>query len=55
MSLFEYAPDSTAADDYMRIAEHMIGRKARPKTWTPMKWGQLANSAFRIFIQERGE
>lgn len=55
MSLFEYAPDSTAADDYMRIAEHMIGRQTRPKTWTPMKWGQIANSAFHTFIHERGE
>ena len=54
MSLFEYAPDSTAADDYMRIAEYIIGRKVRPKSWTPMKWGQLANAAFKRFIAERG-
>ena len=54
MSLFEYAPDSTAADDYMRIAEYIIGRKVRSKSWTPMKWGQLANAAFKRFIAERG-
>ena len=54
MSLFEYAPDSTAADDYMRIAEYIIGRKVRPKSWTPMNWGQLANAAFKRFIAERG-
>ncbi|MCF0197602.1 MAG: AAA family ATPase, partial [Bacteroidaceae bacterium] len=30
MSLFEYSSDSTAADDYMRVAEYMIGRKVRP-------------------------
>lgn len=55
MSLFEYAPDSTAADDYMRVAEFMIGRKARPKTWTPARWGQISNAAFRQFQAERGE
>ena len=54
MSLFEYSPDCTAADDYMRVAEFMIGRKARPKTWTPVKWGQIANAAFQHFCKERG-
>lgn len=54
MSLYEYSPDSTAADDYMRVAEFMIGRKARPKSWTPQRWGQLANAAFQQFIRERG-
>ena len=53
MSLFEYSPDCTAADDYMRVAEYMIGRKARPKTWTPVKWGQIANAAFQHFMKER--
>ena len=53
MSLFEYSPDCTAADDYMRVAEYMIGRKARPKTWTPVKWGQIANTAFKRFMKER--
>lgn len=55
MSLYEYSPDCTAADDYMRVAEYMIGRKARPKTWTPAKWGQLSNAAFKRFQAERGE
>ncbi len=53
MSLFEYSPDCTAADDYMRVAEYMIGRKSRPRTWTPMRWGQLANAAFQEFMKER--
>ena len=53
MSLYEYSPDSTAADDYMRVAEYMIGRKARPKNWTPIRWGQIANAAFRQFIKDR--
>lgn len=53
MSLFEYSPDCTAADDYMRVAEYLIGRKARPKTWTPVKWGQIANAAFQRFTKER--
>ncbi len=53
MSLFEYSPDSTAADDYMRVAEHIIGRKTRPRTWTPQRWGQIANSAFQQFNKER--
>jgi len=55
MSLYEYSPDATAADDYMRIAELMIGRKVRPHSWTPQRWGQLANAAFQQFIRERGE
>lgn len=54
-SLYEYAPDSTAADDYMRLAERLIGQKARPKSWTPQKWGQIANAAFEQFIKERAE
>lgn len=53
MSLFEYSPTSTAADDYMRVAEYMIGQKSRPKTWTPVRWGQIANRAYQIFVKER--
>jgi chromosome partitioning protein len=53
MSLFEYASNSPVADDYMRVAEFMIGRKARPKSWTPAKWGQIANAAYERFIRER--
>ena len=55
MSLFEYASNSPVADDYMRVAEYMIGRKARPKTWTPVRWGQIANSAYNRFIKERSK
>ena len=53
MSLFEYSSSSPVADDYMRVAEYMIGRKARPKSWTPAKWGQIANAAYNRFIKER--
>ena len=55
MSLYEYSPDCTAADDYMRVAEYLIGRKTRPHSWTPLKWGQLANSAYQRFIRERNK
>ena len=41
------------ADDYMRVAEYMIGRKARPKSWTPARWGQIANAAYKKFMAER--
>ena len=53
MSLYEYASNSPVADDYMRVAEYMIGRKARPKSWTPARWGQIANAAYNKFIRER--
>jgi cellulose biosynthesis protein BcsQ len=53
MSLFEYASNSPVADDYMRVAEYMIGRKARPKSWTPARWGQIANAAYKKFMAER--
>ena len=53
MSLFEYASNSPVADDYMRVAEYMIGRKARPKSWTPARWGQIANAAYKKFMTER--
>ena len=48
-TLFEYAPDSTAADDYMMLAEFMIGRHPRPKKWTPATWGKKALDAFVAF------
>lgn len=52
-TLFEYAPDSTAADDYMTLAEHLIGRRPRSKRWTPAVWGKKAKDAFAQFINER--
>lgn len=55
MSLFEYAADSTAADDYMRLAEQLIGQKARPKKWIPKEWGRLANEAFDSFLKAQEE
>lgn len=48
-TLFEYAPESTAADDYMMLAERLSGCKARRKTWTPQVWGKKANEAFNNF------
>lgn len=52
-SLYEYAPDCTAADDYMRVAERIVGQKTRPKNWTPQRWGQLAKRAYDEFIAGR--
>ena len=55
MSLYEYSPDSTVADDYMRVAEYLIERKTRPHSWTPLRWGQLAKAAYKRFIRERSK
>ena len=53
MTLFEYAPGSTAADDYMMVAERLIGQKARKKNWTPAAWGKKAAEAYKEFINDR--
>lgn len=53
MSLFEYAADSTAADDYMRLAEQILDKKTRAKKWTPAAWSDKANKAFEKFIDEQ--
>lgn len=53
MSLFEYAADSTAADDYMRLAEQLTDKKTRNKKWTPSVWSQKANEAYEKFIAEQ--
>lgn len=52
-TVFEFAPDCTAADDYMMLAERMTGKKPRKKTWTPSVWGKKAQSAYEAFIKER--
>ena len=52
-TLYEYAPDSTAADDYMMLAEFLTGKRPRPKKWTPEVWGKRANDAFVHFQQYR--
>ena len=31
-TIFEYAPESNGAEDYMRLAEELTGEK-RPKNW----------------------
>lgn len=53
MSLFEYAADCTAADDYMRLAEQIVGKNKRTKTWIPTTWAQKALKAYEIFISEQ--
>ncbi len=53
MSLYEFAADCTAADDYMRLAENLIGRTVRPKKWTPDVWGKKASEAYDKFISEQ--
>lgn len=53
MSLFEYAPDSTAADDYMMLAETITSRKPRPKKWVPSVWGKKAMDAFEVFANDQ--
>lgn len=52
MSLFEFDSTSTAADDYMALAEILIygKRKPRAKTWTPVRWGEIANKAYNAFL-----
>lgn len=53
MSLYEYAADCTAADDYMRLAEQIIGKTTRNKKWTPSLWSEKANEAYNTFINEQ--
>lgn len=53
MSLFEYAADCTAADDYMRLAEQIVGKNKRTKTWIPTTWAQKALKAYETFINEQ--
>jgi len=53
MSLFEYAPGSTAADDYMRLAEQITGKNTRNKKWTPDVWYKKASEAYMSFIKEQ--
>lgn len=54
-TVFEYAPDCTAADDYMMLAERLCGIQPRKKNWTPSVWGQKAKDAYDRFIIEREE
>lgn len=55
MSLFEFDSASTAADDYMMLAEEIIGRKVRPKSWIPVEWGRKAKKAYDEFIKIQEE
>ena len=55
-TLYEYAPDSTAAEDYMRLAEYILGLPVQPrKKSNPQIWGSKANAAYEQFIKEREE
>lgn len=53
MSLYEFAAASTAADDYMRLAEFLTNRTTRPKKWTPEVWAQKASDAHERFLKEQ--
>lgn len=55
MSLFEYDSKSTAADDYMMLAEKLTKKQPRPKNWTPAEWGRRAEKAFTEFINAQNE
>lgn len=55
MSLYEYDAACTAADDYMMVAEEVIGRKVRPKNFTPSEWRKKVNPAYDSFIQTQQE
>lgn len=55
-TLYEYAPDSTAAEDYMRLAEHICGIGVQPrKKSNPTIWGKKANEAYEQFLKDREE
>ena len=49
MTLYEYAPDSTAAQDYMTLAQHITGITT---TDTPRQWGEKAKAAFAKYKEE---
>ncbi len=53
MSLYEFAADSTAADDYMRLAEYLTNRLPRRKNWLPKEWGRKAASAHDVFLRSQ--
>lgn len=52
-SLFEFDADSTAADDYMMLAEELLGVQPRPKKSNPKAWGKKAGEAYEQFINEQ--
>lgn len=53
MSLYELDAYCTAADDYMMLAEDVIGIKVRPKKSTPKMWKEKAKAAWNEFIEEQ--
>lgn len=55
MSLFEFAPDSTAADDYMMVAENLVGRKRNSSKWGPKQWRALTQPAYEQFLINQQE
>lgn len=60
-TVFEYAPGSNPADEYMMLAEWMINKLERKtplprrKTWTSEAWGKKAKAAFSAFIKRQEE
>ncbi len=55
MSLYEFAADCTAADDYMMLAEYLTNRMPRPKKWEPKAWGEKAARAHEEFLRNQEE
>ncbi len=52
MSVYEYAPSCTAADDYMRLAEYFVGIPRR-KNWTPKQWSDICISEYTKFQKDK--
>lgn len=55
MSLYEYDARCTAADDYMMVAEEIIGQRFRPKSSTPAVWAKKAGEAHERFLKTQQE
>lgn len=56
MSIYEHDANSTAADDYMRLAEYLAAgcrQVTRKITWDPSKWSTKAMSAYNKFIENQ--
>ena len=55
MSLFEFDASCTAADDYMMLAEDIMGQKTRSKKSTPKAWKEKVLPAYEQFIKQQQE
>jgi len=55
MSLYEYDASCTAADDYMMVAEELVGQRVRPKKSTPAEWRKKVTPAYEQFLLTQQE